>query len=542
MYTLLFAVGLTLQSTAGSPAAPADQVAQAYFLFLQAQAAQERNDFGEAAEQYRQALLLVPAAAGIRAELAGVYAQQGDLTRARQEAEQVLLAAPANRVARRLLGLIAASSVEGLPAAEAAPVVARAIEHLERAQVPGLQDPALMLTLSEMYVRASRYPQAIDLLQEFLLDRPGYPQAVMLLVQAYRASGQPERAQELIASLGGGASTGSRLREVEAVEQRGQWRQAAEMWAAIVADNPSEVAYRLRHAAALVNAGRLEEGRDELVAVTTETPGDIRGWYLLSQVEQRAGRTAEAEAAARRIGQIDPEDARGPLALALVYEQRRDFKAVINVLRPRVAMPASDDLDAGHFSEMATLLAGAYRSSGDARQGIRTLEEARTHASDDTQILFALAAAYEQDDQHGRAEQTFRTVLETEPDHAAALNYLGYMLADRGQKLPEALTLIERAIAVGGENPSYLDSLGWAYFRLSRFDEAVGPLERAAAGAPRVSVIQDHLGEAYMKLERYDQAVEAFDRALAGDRRDIDAREVTRKRDRARDAAQRAGR
>lgn len=539
MHTALLAVALMLQSPPVPPAGPADTVGEAYYLFLQAQALEENDDFDGAVDLYREALALVPTAAGIHAELAGVYAQQGDLTRARAEAEQALTSAPDNRMAHRLLGLIAASSLESGASGAADPRVLEAIDHLQRARNTGVADPVVTLTLGEMYLRGEQYSRAISTLQQFLLDRPGYPQAVMLLVQAYRAAGQPEQAEELINSLRDNAadSIGGRLRNLEGLEGRGQWRQAAEGWARLVDEQPEEIGYRLRYAAALVNGGRVDEGREQLLMLTRDQPDDVRAWYLLTQVEQRAGRTEEAEAAARKIGEIDPADGRGPIALATVFGQRGDHAGVVSTLRPRVTSPSDHDIESGTFGQMATLLSNAYVQLGQASQGIRTLERASERVPDDSQLMFALASTYERDDQTGRAERVFREIIETDPDHAPALNYLGYMLADRGQKLPEALQFIERAIAVGGETPSYLDSLGWAYFRMSRFQEAVGPLERAAEGAPRVSVIQDHLGDAYMELERYDEAADAFDRALAGDLDGIDERDTTRKRDRARAAS-----
>jgi tetratricopeptide (TPR) repeat protein len=189
------------------------------------------------------------------------------------------------------------------------------------------------------------------------------------------------------------------------------------------------------------------------------------------------------------------------------------------------------------LAEMAIRLAGAYTELGDPKRAIRALQGASERAPGDNQILFSLAATYEQDRQYDRAERTFREVIGTDPEHAPALNYLGYMLADRGQKLNEAVTLIQRAVAIDADNPAYLDSLGWAYFRLSRFAEAITPLERAAVGAPKSSVIQDHLGDAYLKVERYEDAAAAFDRALAGDRDGIDAGALAKKRDRARAAS-----
>ncbi len=538
MHTALFAVVLALQSPAVTPAADPSSVAEAYYLFLQGQAAEERDDYRAAAEQYRRALGLVPEAAGVRAELAGVLAQQGDLAAARREATQALEHAPANRNAHRLLGLIAASSVEGLSPIMAAPRIRTAIEHLQKARSDGAPDPVVQLTLSDMYVRDGQHDRAITSLQQFLLDRPGYPQAVMLLVQAYRGAGRPELAEALINEFrGDGDSAANRLRGIETLEGQGAWAQAAEAWGRLVEERPDDLNYRLRHAAALVNSGDTDRGRSELETITREEPADVRAWYLLAQVEQRAGRTFEAEAAARRITVLDPDDGRGPMALAMVFSERGEHSRVVGVLSPRVAAPNARDLETGLFSEMATMLGSAHEGLGARRRAVRTLEDARTRVPDDAGLAFALAATYERDRQASRAEGVFREIIDADPNHAAALNYLGYMLADRGEKLPEALGFIERAIAVGGENPAYLDSLGWAYFRMNRIQDAIDPLERAASGAPSVSVIQDHLGDAYMKLERYAQAAEAFDRALAGDRDGIDAKALTRKRDRARAAS-----
>jgi len=109
--------------------------------------------------------------------------------------------------------------------------------------------------------------------------------------------------------------------------------------------------------------------------------------------------------------------------------------------------------------------------------------------------------------------------------------------AGRGKKVPGAGTLIGRALAVDPSNPSYLDSLGWAYVKQGKFADAVPPLEQAAKSAPSASSVQDHLGDAYFAIKRYRDAADAFTRALSGDREAIDVAAVTKKRDRARDLA-----
>jgi tetratricopeptide (TPR) repeat protein len=257
------------------------------------------------------------------------------------------------------------------------------------------------------------------------------------------------------------------------------------------------------------------------------------GWYLLSQVERRTGRLDEAEAAARRILAQNADDARGLLALSEVMGARGDHAGVIRTLESRVGSPKPGDEGPVH-SRLAVDLAVAYQASGQPDRAVKVLEGALARSPDDGDLLFDLGAAYERAGQFAAAEQAFRQVIEAEPRHGAALNYLGYMLADRGTKLDEALSLVRRALEAEPDNPSYLDSLGWAYFKLGRAAEARDPLARAAAARPRASVIQEHLGDVYFELKQYRAAAEAFERALSGDREGIDAAAVTKKRDRAR--------
>ena len=112
---------------------------------------------------------------------------------------------------------------------------------------------------------------------------------------------------------------------------------------------------------------------------------------------------------------------------------------------------------------------------------------------------------------------------------APALNSLGYTLADRGQRLPEAVGFIERALKVDPDNPSYLDSLGWALYKQGRATEAEAQLRKAAQALPEQSVIQDHFGDVLVKNGKLPEAIGAWERALAGDGEDIDRAAIEKK-------------
>lgn len=115
------------------------------------------------------------------------------------------------------------------------------------------------------------------------------------------------------------------------------------------------------------------------------------------------------------------------------------------------------------------------------------------------------------------AEADFRAALALQPDQPQVLNYLGYSLVERGEKLDEALEMIETAAAARPDNGAIVDSLGWVYFQLGRYEEAVVHLERAASLEPVDPVINDHLGDAFWAVGRETEARFQWQRALSFD-------------------------
>jgi len=104
------------------------------------------------------------------------------------------------------------------------------------------------------------------------------------------------------------------------------------------------------------------------------------------------------------------------------------------------------------------------------------------------------------------AEADFRKALELEENQALVLNYLGYSLVDQGLKLDEALDMIKTAVELRPTDGYIVDSLGWVYYRLGRYEEAVAELERAIELRPADPVINDHLGDAYWMVGRRNEA------------------------------------
>lgn len=129
------------------------------------------------------------------------------------------------------------------------------------------------------------------------------------------------------------------------------------------------------------------------------------------------------------------------------------------------------------------------------------------------------------------AEAALRASLAINPDQAGVLNYLGYSLVERGERLDEALTMIEAAVQTDPQNGAIVDSLGWALFRLGRAADAVPHMEQAAALLPTDPVINDHLGDVYWTVGRIREAAFQWRRALSFAPDEDEATRIRRKLD-----------
>lgn len=538
--TLLLLVSLSAPAAVATQSPSAAALAEAYNLFLQARSLEAQDKVAEAVVALRRAIEVLPTAAELRAELAGLYARESRADLSVAEAEAALRIDPANREAHRILGFVQAALADRAGSrAEAALLVEQAVGHLEATLKDSAHDPGVELTLGRLYVMTGQHEKGIVTLRRFLLGQPGYTEGMLLLAEAYDASGKTGEAIALLEGVAKQSPTevGARSWLAELYERSDRWGDAASAWGALAQPGSGGALYRLRQATALVNGGDVAGGRAVLTTLTRESPDDASAWYLLSQVELREGRLAEAESAARRIIALDAADPRGQLTLADVLAARDDFGAIVALLKPRVESPPAGDLRSGVHGRLASALALAHEAQGDSAGSIAVLEAARGRVPADDNVLYDLGAAYERARRLDASERAFRELIARAPEHAGGLNYLGYMLADRGSQLDEATGFIQRALVIEPGNPSYKDSLGWAYFKQGRFDEARGLLEQAAAAMTSISLVQDHLGDAYFQLKRYRDAADAYDRALAGDMAMLDVVAVTKKRDRARELA-----
>lgn len=141
-------------------------------------------------------------------------------------------------------------------------------------------------------------------------------------------------------------------------------------------------------------------------------------------------------------------------------------------------------------------------------------EKRSTTAEEKRYVASVLGSIYERQKKYDLAEEKFRRVLADDPQDGGALNYLGYMLADRGLRLDEAVGLIKRALEIDPQNGAYLDSMGWAYFKQGNYLLAEENLRKAVSRVGNDATLHDHLGDLYQKTGRLKLATAHWERAL----------------------------
>ncbi|MGE5244765.1 MAG: tetratricopeptide repeat protein [Betaproteobacteria bacterium] len=374
--------------------------------------------------------------------------------------------------------------------------------------------------------------KAKDVLTRLAADRPDNGQILYLLSQAERRTGDSGAAEatarKVIAQ--NPKSPWGYYALAEALEERQQFQAVVDALSPVIDGMRAQgtaaardLSLLLPHVAfAYQQLGDTDKALEAFQQAHQLAPDDSAVTAYLIQANLAAKKYDAAVDLARQAHSSHPDDLRLATLEAQALQQSGKADEGIAVLQGSVKAHGDDPRA---WVALGQLYADAKRGS----QAIALLQEARTKFPSDSSVAFALGAVYDKEKRFADAETEFKQLLAREPDNALALNYLGYMLADRGERLDESVSYLKKAVQLEPDNGSFLDSLGWAYFKREQFQLAEDNLKRAAGQLRTNSVVQDHYGELLFKLGRYDEAIAAWNKALAGDGQDIDRKAIDRK-------------
>ncbi|HSW51362.1 MAG TPA: tetratricopeptide repeat protein [Bryobacteraceae bacterium] len=469
------------------------------------------QDSVESEKAFQKALSLEPDNEEALTELALVYSSLGDNRRAIDLLEKVAGRNPN----RRTLTTLAGAYEELRDFAGAAQVLRRALE---------LEPDNLELKrgLAQDLLYAGKLDEALQTYTEVAAGDPKDAQTLLRISQIHRRKRDFARAREALEA--------ARKLQPEDIEIR-----YSEVTLLDEEGKRSEALAAMKQLLASSEKRSYNRGERSSRAALLER---------LAALYRSDGQYSQAVDAFRQMADLDQDLA--PRASAQVidtYRQARDFARASEEADAALKKFPTDrmvvvyralllaDLTKGReaVAEARKLLGGQEDRDGwltvaqvaerakdydEMSKALDAVEKLSVTESDKGTVHFMRGAMHERRKDYAAAEAEFRKALALDPDNAGVLNYLGYMFADRGERLEEALRLISRAVELEPASGAYLDSLGWVYFKMGRLEEAETYLRRSLELVPNDPTIRDHLGDVLARQGKLKEAVAEWQASL----------------------------
>ena len=297
------------------------------------------------------------------------------------------------------------------------------------------------------------------------------------------------------------------FRLADAYTDSGDYQKAAELYAKLLEKNPDAPLVRERLAANYIRADQKEKAVAVLEDIIKRNPLAYAIYNDLGELYGELNNTEKAISNFQQSLVIKPNQ---PENYAQIASLQLDSKQVDEALKTLATWKEKfpTDFRVPYFTGLIQTdrkeFPAAVASFADAETLARESPEDSQLSS---KFYFAYGAACERAGDVDKAVTLFRKCLQLDPEDHTAANYLGYMWADKGTNLEEALGLIQRAVKLDPNNGAYLDSLGWVLFKLGRNDEALVQMRHAVDLMKDDAVVLDHLAEVLLKLGKTDEAI-----------------------------------
>lgn len=439
--------------------------------------------------------------------LAGVHVEAGDEENAVRVLEDLATVVPGDGGGFRELGRTYLERHEP----------GRAERHLRRSVQLDRRDAETYRLLARAHEALRRDAEAKEDLVAILRLDPDDDRALLSLgrmaVRQADLAGAREWFHRYVRSAPDGAAA-----HVRVVFQWLEFRHGKEALAAAragLAESGPDARLRFAEGLALEELRRWPEAAEALSRIGPED-GEVfvSSRVALAEALSRSGKHAQAERALEEPLAAQPRDARLLTMRAAVLDRAGRSADSVALLRKAIGDRERAGVDTD-LTDLRIALADSLARAERHQESVSVLQAAVAQQPRDEELLFALGAAYERAGQGETAVAQMRALLVVNPDHAEALNFVGYSYAEQGVRLDDAERLVRRALELKPRSGHILDSLGWVLFRRGDARKAVEVLEQAEALAGPDATILEHLGDAYRASARLAEAAQAYRRALA---------------------------
>jgi tetratricopeptide (TPR) repeat protein len=472
------------------------------------------NEPAKAEEAFRKVLKTDPDSKAGLANLAELYFQQGEFG----QAADVLSKIPESDVDSQVLGMLgyAYSQTHDFD---------KAIATYDKALAQDPDNTDLRRAYAEALLNAGKNAEAREELQKILKAEPDDDASYMHLAQLDRQEGRFDEARQELEKAKNLKPDNPEIPYQQALleDTVGNSDQAIQILQGLVKeserpDDKYTAGEANNRAIFLERLGLVYRGQEKFaqamdcfkqILALGKMQG-ARAEFLIAETLRLEHQPDKAQAEVAAAVQTYPNDQALKILRATMLGEKGQVDEAVAELQTLLTKSSGD-------REIYISIAQVYSQGKryhEAEQAVHKSLEITPNTDDQEYALFVLASIYERQKKYEVAEETFKKVLSVDPLNASASNYLGYMLADRGVRLEESVKYIKKALDLEPNNGAYLDSLGWAYFKMNRYDLAEPHLEKAARLIQNDPTIHEHLGNLYLRMGKVAMAREEWERAL----------------------------
>ncbi len=349
----------------------------------------------------------------------------------------------------------------------------------------------LQRQLAETYSRAGKFDEAVKLLQDILEVDENDPDVIAALANIYI--------------------------------DRKEYGRALELYGQLLKREPNNLEVKLRVASAYLaqtqrDSTLIVKAKQLFTEVNHQLPNDWRAYWYLGLIADTEKDDSLATFYVRRVTQLADWYFDAWWFIGSKQFERGEYQKALETM---------EQAKKNHPKEYRVyLLMGlSYSRLDQQEQAIATLEQALALNPNDVNTLSSLALSYDGIHRYQKSDSLYEQALRVDPKSHLVLNNYSYSLAERGLQLDRALKMALEAVAAEANNASYLDTLGWIYFKLGRYIEAERYIAQAVATGKASAVVHEHLGDIYFKLGKKDKAREFWQKALEMDSKNQALRE-----------------
>jgi tetratricopeptide (TPR) repeat protein len=370
-------------------------------------------------------------------------------------------------------------------------------------------DPDALFAYGNLALRAGDLERASDAVERALDLRPGWYGAILMQVRVLQMQNQPEEALDFLAGAVEQHPADTRLRMTYArllMDMR-RYEEAIEQYESLAVEVSPNTEILFTLAMIHLQLERFDEAEAYFLQVRDagDHAGDLN--YFFGWIEEKRGNDREAISFYTRVPSADESHFEARIRLAILIAAQGDLAASRQQLHDlRLQQPVRQ-------KRLYQIEGELLRQAGRHDTGLDVLTIALEQYPGDFDLLYARALMAEAAGRIDIVEADLRYILERDPDHADALNALGYTLADRTDRYKEAYEYIRRALELKPDNFAILDSMGWVLYRLGNHEEAIKYLRRSIE-LRHDHEVAAHLGEVLWVTGNTEEAVEVWKRAL----------------------------